>query len=64
VELSVQPGLPLFASESKSCEYVPPLIAIWAFAPVIKNNPAAKKTANRRGNFIEKSFESNHRLRL
>ena len=26
VELSVQPGLPLFASESKFCEYVPLLI--------------------------------------
>jgi len=62
--LYVHAGVPLFASESKLCEYIPPLIAIWAFALVIKHIPAAKKTANRRGNFIEKSFEPSHRLWL
>jgi hypothetical protein len=30
VTLSVQLGLPLFASESKFCEYIPPLIKTWA----------------------------------
>ena len=54
--------MPLFASESKFCEYVPLLIATWAVAPIAKNIPAAKRPANRRDNFIVKLLQSESSL--